>query len=189
MDSQGYATEMEHLDQVLNLPEDPSLQVPQRQMPLSKPPGVYNLRTWGQQKFPEGKHKNRTFAAVFQTEDAYSEWMANHKHLTSPWSKSFQSYVNVRRQIEENRLGYEGPGPVPTPAHPPGETARASWELVASSPPAEKPSQMVKRGVAAMDEMKVKPMQLELSADERLEKMTKLALLQKEIAKLQQELE
>ena len=85
------------LDQPLPFPEDPEMtyMTMTEEEKICRPPGVVNLRQWGQMTMAEGKHKGKTFAEVIESDRDYSSWMKKHPKLSSGWATSFQSYVKA----------------------------------------------------------------------------------------------
>ena len=92
------AAEVE-LDQPLPFPEDPSMtyMTVTVEEEIKRPPGVQNLRQWGQMVMAEGKYKGSTFMDVINKDREYSNWMKKHQRLSSDcdWAVSFQNFVKA----------------------------------------------------------------------------------------------
>ena len=169
---------------VLDGEVDPSLGFEHRQMPEIKtkmPPGVMTLREWGQLTFPEGKWKKHTF---------YQTYMEEHKKLVSPWALSFQSYVVAMQKMEEECsesfyreyarqwMNTMSAQEVPTVQKGP------EWELLADASPTN--------GRSSKANQK-RPMEYDVSkmstdVENMDEKLTRMAILQRELDKIKQEM-
>ena len=90
----GYAVK---LDQPLPFPEDPSMtyMTVTVEEEIKRPPGVQNLRQWGQMVMAEGKYKGTLFMDVINKDREYSNWMKKHQRLSSDWAVSFQNFVKA----------------------------------------------------------------------------------------------
>ena len=99
-------TYMTPLDMALPFPEDQALtyMTMSEEVKIVRPPGVENLRQWGNMKLPEGKHKGKTFLETVENDYQYSTWMVNHKTLSSDWAKSFQEFVKAWTQMTANTV-------------------------------------------------------------------------------------
>ena len=82
---------------------------------ITRPPGVQTLRQWGEQVFPEGKHKGKTFHTVYHTDLKYRSYMKSYCHLTSGWPKSFQNYILAMEQVIVTSVAI--PVPVASPGY------------------------------------------------------------------------
>ena len=90
-----------YLQKSLTSPVDPSLhgnatyqELPQS---LSRPPGVANLEEWGSVIAPSGKHHQKTYAVIYETDRKYVSQMWNRRAV-APWARSFQLYCRHRRE-------------------------------------------------------------------------------------------
>jgi hypothetical protein len=95
-----------------------------------KPPGISNLRVWGECKMEDGKYKGRTHAEVFELDEVYSNIMACKQSLTSSWSLSFKNYVIARRKAmarEATRVSCQLPV---MPGHASRRSPEDQWEEV-----------------------------------------------------------
>ena len=61
-----------------------------------RPAGVHSLQEWSQIKAEQGKHRNKTFGDIFETDLRYAMVMARKSTLTSTWALSFQGYSQAR---------------------------------------------------------------------------------------------
>ncbi|CAL1145947.1 unnamed protein product [Cladocopium goreaui] len=96
------------LDLPLPFPEDPEMtyMTAKVEEKVFRPPGVVNLRQWGQMTLAEGKHKGKTFAEVINGDREYASWMKKHPKLSSDWATSFQNYIKA---WDQTHLGVQNP--------------------------------------------------------------------------------
>lgn len=169
--------------------EDPRLQEENlKQEPLTRPPGVANLRQWGEKVLLDGKHKGKNFAMVWEQDKRYVAWTKTNTNLRAANMLSFQAYVRTRQQCESemsiNQLR------TASPWYP------ETWELVATQgasaqssdsllnmPPPGLPETMGHQKRSSPPTETVR-MPVELAAEQKLEKLTRIALLKEEIARL-----
>ncbi|CAE7416296.1 TY5A [Symbiodinium microadriaticum] len=173
-----------------------------------RPKGVETLRAWGNMTLTAGKHK--TFAEAFEEDLVYAVVMSRKQSLTTNWAISYKNYAlarlqaaaraeqmaDQRRQRKDTRrtpptrrsqsqdlVFFEGEDGIEewkfsgeraqhaTPVHPTG-----------SSAPTAEPN----KGKRAPIEDPPPAMNTDLTAEQRLDILTKKALLQRELAKLEQ---
>ena len=90
------------LEQPLSGSEDASLADEQLmleqflEVEFQKPPGINNLRSWGEVILPAGKLKGRSHAEAYDFDLAYAVLMAKKQTLSSPWALSYHNYVLAR---------------------------------------------------------------------------------------------
>lgn len=181
------------LDAVLDGEVDPTLGFEHRQLPeikTKRPPGVMTLREWGQLIFPEGKWKKHTFYQTYMEDNAYVKYMKEHKKLVSPWALSFQSYVVAMQKMEEEcsesfYREYARQWMKTMNAHEvPPEQKGPEWELLTDASP--------NHGKSSKANQK-RPMESEVSkmstdVENMDEKLTRMAILQRELDKIKQEM-
>ncbi|CAE7262600.1 RE1 [Symbiodinium natans] len=91
-----------NLDEPLSAEEDVHLAEEQLTMvkylevEVVRPPGIANLREWGQVVIAAGKHKGKSHEKTFETDLSYSILMARKSSLSSPWALSFKNYALMR---------------------------------------------------------------------------------------------
>ena len=182
------------LDAMLDGEVDQTLAFEQSQMPeikTKRPPGVRTLREWGQLTFPDGKWKKSNFEKVFREDTAYVKYMKEHKKLVSPWALSFQAYVIAMQKMEEEcseafykeyaRQWMKSVGmQMETP-----ETKGPDWELIAGGSPES--SSSLRPNQKRPMEFEVDKMSTEVENVE--EKLARMAILQRELDKIKQDLE
>ena len=185
----GYANNVEvNLDVPLTGPVDPGLNF--SQPPIirsSRPEGVSTLREWGDMKFPEGKWK-------------YVHFMANHTKLVSPWALSFKSYVSARlkAQIEHEELKKKMVVEMKkkvrevlmTGSWGTSLPSNVDWEVISQtvqSGGASPPIQRTKRSME--DEIDGNQMKPEYAPENKIDKITRMALLQRELDRLREEVD
>jgi len=179
----GYANNVEvNLDVPLTGPVDPGLNF--SQPPIirsSRPEGVSTLREWGDMKFPEGKWK-------------YVHFMANHTKLVSPWALSFKSYVSARlkAQIEHEELKKKMREVLMTGSWGTSLPSNVDWEAISQTVQSggvspHGPTNRAKRSME--DEIDGNQMKPEYAPENKIDKITRMALLQRELDRLREEVD
>eukprot|EP00435_Cladocopium_sp_Y103_P058128 s1760_g20.t1 len=192
----GLNTEL--LDVVLQGEVDATLAFEQRQMPeikCKRPPGVMTLREWGQLSFPDGKWKGHSFAKVYKEDPKYAKYMQEHKKLVSAWAMSFQAFVNAMSKMEEECSAsfYQEYARQLMKAelakiYPKPETVESrgpEWEVLTGSVTSS-PSSSVMGIKRPMEEENTK---MATDVTQKEEKITRMAILQREMDKIKSELE
>lgn len=70
------------------------------------PQGVRNLKQWGEEILPQGKHQGLSFDQAFVNHQEYVNYMRTRK-VTSPWAMSFQNYILAREKHQSRALQEE----------------------------------------------------------------------------------
>ena len=200
----GYASSPEaNLDVPLTGPVDPSLNFVQPPViRSSRPEGISTLREWGNMQLPEGKWKNATFAEVFNKDQQYVMFMANHRKLVSPWALSFKSYVLARlkaqkeheemkqqmaREMEQKVREVLMSGALGS-ARP----SQLDWELISQSmhstgtSPRGTGSRLKRSVEEEFENNKITP---EYDQETKTDKVMRMAILQRELDRLKEEIE
>ena len=198
----GYANNLDvNLDVPLTGPVDPGLNF--SQPPIirsSRPEGISTLREWGDMKFPEGKWKNATFADVFRQDQKYVHFMANHTKLVSPWALSFKSYVSARlkAQIEHEELKKKMVVEMEkkvrevlmTGSWGTSLPSNVDWEVISQTVQSGGASPPIHRTKRSMeDEIDGNQMKPEYAPENKIDKITRMALLQRELDRLREEVD
>ncbi|CAL1150724.1 unnamed protein product [Cladocopium goreaui] len=190
-----------NLEMPLTAKEDPSLSFDQGPIVQHRrPPGVTNLQQWGEMKLPEGKWKGHSFAEAYLRDNKYVSFMASHSRLTSAWALSFHQYARLRLQAEvdhrdkmlkiEQEKEHHLRQLVATATTGALQPCHREWELL-STPKSVDPevkSQSshgpMKRSAIEVEEQM--DMQFDLEKETKEDKMVRLAILQREVDKIQQ---
>lgn len=194
----GGLTSVTQLEIPLTGPVDPAMEVPvgNQEPDVKRPPGVKNLRHWGQIKFPEGKWKGYMFSEAYFQDSKYNQFMLNHTKLVSPWALSFKAYATtvekVEKEIQRKKVqhkkeieAYVRQVVSQNPWRPDQESV--DWEVPSrtmserSSPPP-----LTKR---VRNPETAEPMKLHMEETTKEEKMTRMAILQREVDRLRADLE
>ena len=203
MNAPGCLTfESAHLDTPLTGPEDPSLSFEQAPVIKShRPPGISTLREWGAMKLPEGKWKGSTFAEVFTKDNKYVQFMTSHTKLVSPWALSFQSYARARvvAQNEFQEMKHKVEAEMVQKIRSMIQSApwklshpnTVDWEVISQAAQSSSPRTTGTMGSLkrTMEEDENQKMIPELSVEAREDKMTKMAVMQRELERLKEELQ
>jgi uncharacterized small protein (DUF1192 family) len=194
----GLQTEM--LDAMLSGEVDASLAFEDRQLPEIKsrrPPGVMTLREWGQLKFPEGKWRHKSFFQAYQEDPKYGKFMKEHRKLVSAWALSFQAYVEAMDRMQEDcskafyqEYARQWAKAEMSKMYPKAEIEKSQgpeWELltggVSSRPMSTMSSPSQKRP------MEEEQSQMAIEVQQKEEKITRMAILQREMDKIKADLE
>jgi uncharacterized small protein (DUF1192 family) len=194
----GLQTEM--LDAMLSGEVDASLAFEDRQLPEIKsrrPPGVMTLREWGQLKFPEGKWRHKSFFQAYQEDPKYGKFMKEHRKLVSAWALSFQAYVEAMDRMQEDcskafyqEYARQWAKTEMSKMYPKAEIEKSQgpeWELltggVSSRPMSTMSSPSQKRP------MEEEQSQMAIEVQQKEEKITRMAILQREMDKIKADLE
>ena len=192
-----------NLEMPLTAKEDPSLSFDQGPIVQHRrPPGVTNLQQWGEMKLPEGKWKGHSFAEAYLRDNKYVSFRASHSRLTSAWALSFHQDARLRLQAEvdhrdkmlkiEQEKEHHLRQLVATATTGALQPCHREWELL-STPKSVDPevkSQSshgpMKRSAIEVEEQM--DMQFDLEKETKEDKMVRLAILQREVDKIQQEI-
>ncbi|CAE7672910.1 GIP [Symbiodinium sp. CCMP2592] len=167
-----------------------------------RPKGVETLRAWGDMTLTAGKHKTKTFAAAFDEDLVYAVTMARKQSLTSSWAISFKNYCLARlkaaaraEQMEDQKRQGKGTRKAAFPnrsrntATFEDEEEFGEWKLCLNEGRATGSSASTAenhRGKRANAQDPNPAMSTDLTAEHRLDIMTGKALLQRELAQLEQ---
>ena len=189
-----------NLEMPLTAKEDPTLTF--RQEPIvqcQRPPGVTNLKQWGEMKMPDGKWKGHSFGEVFLRDITYVNFMAHHPKLTSTWARNFQQYSRLRLQAEaEHKVKIEqekerhlsqlvaASSSGAMVAHHRGWEVLTSPRMSEMEIPTTSSQGRVKRNAIEVEDQV--GMSLELDPEMKDDKEMRLAVLQREVNKIQTEL-
>ena len=190
-------------DAPLSGPEDPSMEVAkistETELP-GHPPGVTTLREWGETVFPDGKHLRQTFRYVFENDPKYMAFMCKNTRLKTPWTKSFQGYALHRMEtarrhnaeltkmqtdllIKAKKATETGGDHHCKGPEAPGLSAE-EWEVLMDIHEKQAQSSQPKRGYSSGEQMDA-----EVSPESKIDALSKIAILQREIEKLKKQVE
>ena len=182
--------------------EDPSMEVPkvktEEELP-GHPPGIHSLREWGETVFPDCKHVRKTFRYAFENDPQYMSFMCKSTRLKTAWTKSFQAYAlhrmelarrhnsNVhKKQLElyrqAKKQAEQSGDLLSTDPEKPGLSTE-DWEVLLENQAVVGTSSSSKRT------QMLETMDAEVSVESRNAALTKIAILQREIEKLQKQVE
>ena len=165
-------------DKPLEFPEDQSLKMTDlSSVQIKRPPGVDTVRQWGQQVLPEGKKQGMTFAQVYQEDARYRALMMNHSHLTSAWALSYQNYVRARSKVESGLMANTSSGNQKPVTRAPKVSEGSDWELMIDEENQGKKTTSKRAASSATPTMMT-----EKDPEKEQEIMTKIAILQRELA-------
>ncbi|OLP86806.1 hypothetical protein AK812_SmicGene32044 [Symbiodinium microadriaticum] len=177
-----------------------------------RPKGVETLRAWGNMTLTAGKHKTKTFAEAFEEDLVYAAVMSRKQSLTSSWAISYKNYALARLQAaaRAEQMADQRRQKKDTRRTPPtrrsqsqdlvffeGEDGIEEWKLCLSGERAQHAAPVHPTGSSASTAEPSKgkrapiedpppAMNTDLTAEQRLDILTKKALLQRELAKLEQ---
>ena len=182
-------------------PVDPAMEVPvwSQEPEMKHPPGIKNLRQWGQVKFPEGKWKGHMFSEAYHQDPKYNQFMLNHSKLVSPWALSYQAYVKTvekvhqeiqrkKEQHEKEIESYVRNLVLQNPWRPDQDSV--DWEVLSRTMSEKDSASSLNPGTKrGRDQEGGEPMKLHLEEISKEEKMTRMAILQREVDQLRADLE
>ncbi|CAE7759462.1 GIP [Symbiodinium sp. CCMP2456] len=143
--------------------------------------GMETLRAWGNMTLTAGKHKSKTFAEAFEADLVYAVVMSRKQSLTSSWAISHKNFCLARRKAAA-RAEQMADQQRQMPA-----ASRGQDSVFFESEGAAKANETIKGKRAAHIENPTSAMNTELTAEQRLDILTKKALLQRwELAQLEQ---
>lgn len=176
------------MEGLLQFPEDAGLNYASpSQAPIRRPQGIQTMAKWGDQRFPEGKHQNKSFQEVYNQDHKYRAFMMNHPNLTNAWALSFQNYVRAMNMGNNQMPIIAASKAIAAPMSAASfkgttapwkpDTASLEWELMADhlelSPPP-------KRSLSP-EILENEGMTLDKDVEKEQAIMTKIAVLQREL--------
>ena len=178
-----------------------------------RPANVDSLRAWGQETLPSGKRKGLTFKESFDKDMPYAAYMARKTTLTSAWARSYQNFAvamfksMARAKLEKasqaqqekqnpnknKRSKVTGKGGYPETKETTDPTLDDDgWKLcpmdgsMAASSSTTGPMPRARSAKRHTEPNTTMVMKDDLTADQRLEIMTRKALLRRELERLEQ---
>lgn len=167
------------------------------------PPGISNLREWGEERILSGKMAGKSFKKIFEEHPDYVNQMRNRAKL-SPLFQSFQYYIHAREKYEvryhQEMMTQPQPMAKSTPEKKKGVakgevknrnqmTASGSWEVVTTSDNQEenKGSSTTKRNSSKMTEQTPASRPMATGDQHQVQQLqTQIAILQRELARATQ---
>ena len=149
---------------------------------------------------PDGKWKGSTFAETFHKDEKYVHFMMNHTKLISPWALSFQSYARARvtakneymemKKKMESDMEKKIREMLRTVPWNMASSSSVDWEVISQAAQSSSASPKMSMGQLkrAMEDEEKNTMLPELSQEVREEKITKMAVMQRELDRLKEEL-
>ncbi|CAL1160332.1 unnamed protein product [Cladocopium goreaui] len=173
-----------YLTTELQLPVDESLEfkeIHNQDGEIRKPPGVTTLEEWGKIHAPSGKHPGKTFQEIFDQDPNYVFQLRNRRGV-SAWVRSFQMYARARNEIINRNLQAERQQQMPI-------QPRATTEINQEWTAVHCPRTPAEVGTSKKGELKRSAseeksgMNIEKNQDKITDLQTKIAVLQRELAR------
>ena len=184
---------MAPLDMPLPFPEDQNLSYMTKPEPVEifRPPGVQNLRQWGQMVLPEGKHKGKSFQETVEQDYQYAQWIDKHRTLASDWAKSFQGFVRAWNQMNVVTIqNVNTPRPMAKSKLPMCPSPKGTWseteeeEMILVPENRKTEGKVASGGKRSYVEEKGDHMETEVNAELVAQLRCQIALLQRELEKV-----
>lgn len=162
------------------------------------PPGISNLKEWGEERLLTGKMSGRSFKQIYEDHPDYVNQLRNRSKL-SPIFQSFQNYIHARAKFEAKMIHHRVPMPMAksTPEKIKTENkissskpkTSGSWEIVEgptdhkTTPKKEKGDNIQnKRSSQVLQQSQA--MSSETNPEQVQQLQTQIAILQRELARV-----
>ena len=204
------STEAAVLDKPLSGQEDATLDESQinlqhfLEMSYVRPPNVGSLREWGQELLVSGKRRTLTFEAAFGKDMPYAVYMARKITLTSVWARSFQNFAiakfkalakqKLQKDMEDKSRSRKPDSITKDPETTKPVPEDDEWKLCPAQEPTSSATGSSSEAMVSHRSKRASagttsgPMKEDMTAEQRLDLLTKQALLRRELTQSEQTL-